>query len=431
MWLTIPRRLPKTKLEDMDMRMKFTEKTIASLKLKAGQTDLFAIDEGLRGFTCRVRDNGSKTFLYQYKVAGRSRKVVIGSANVVSLADAKEIAGRYHARVMAGGDPFADKIDTVASRALSVGDLVNKYIAAQKPDWRPRTRIENDRYLRDKLKPLHRVPVITIDQRAVAGFLTDVEGKLRAEGRRGVVTVNRLRATLSALFTWAISEGLTTTNPVAATRKRLEKSRSRVLSPSELHLIWRAAGDERFGVIVKLLMLTGQRLREISHLQWKEIDFDAGTITWSPSRTKNATSHCIPMTSTVRKLLSAYTPGTAVHVFARPNAHKDTPFDDMSRHKRLLDERVTALNNGQPPEHWTLHDLRRSAATAMADIGIQPHIIEAVLNHQSGHKSGVAGNYNRSNYAAEKATALARWDEHLTSIVHDRRSVVTPMRGRA
>jgi hypothetical protein len=76
-----------------------------------------------------------------------------------------------------------------------------------------------------------------------------------------------------------------------------------------------------------------------------------------------------------------------------------------------------------------LHDLRRSVATGMADIGIQPHIIEAVLNHVSGHKGGIAGIYNRAQYAAEKAQALAQWDEHVASIVAGRKSKIIPMRG--
>ena len=66
---------------------------------------------------------------------------------------------------------------------------------------------------------------------------------------------------------------------------------------------------------------------------------------------------------------------------------------------------------------WVIHDIRRSVATGMADIGIAPHIIEAVLNHVSGHKGGVAGIYNRSSYAVEKAAALAKWDKYVASIV--------------
>ena len=379
------------------MRMKFTEKTIASLKLKAGQTDLFAIDEGLRGFTCRVRDNGSKTFLYQYKVAGRSKKIVIASAGAISLADAKEIAGRYHAAVLAGEDPAADKADAVASRALDIGTLVDRYIKARRHELRSRSFTEISRYLQTTLKPLHSMPVVAIDQRTVAGLLTDVEGKLRAEGRSGVTTTNRLRATLSAMFTWATSEGLIGINPVAATRKRAEKSRARVLSAEELRLIWLAAEDGgRFNTIVRLLMLTGQRLREISDLCWSEIDFDAGTITWPSERVKNGTEHRICMTASVRRLLAAYTPGTAIHVFARPNARKDAPFNGFGRSKELLDSRIAALNNGQPIPPWVLHDIRRSVATSMAEhLGSAPHVIEAILNHQSGSKAGVAGTYNQ------------------------------------
>ena len=72
-----------------------------------------------------------------------------------------------------------------------------------------------------------------------------------------------------------------------------------------------------------------------------------------------------------------------------------------------------ALDAACGVKDWTIHDLRRSAATGMADIGVQPHVIEAVLNHVSGHKAGVAGIYNRSTYAAEKRDALDRWASHL------------------
>ena len=91
------------------------------------------------------------------------------------------------------------------------------------------------------------------------------------------------------------------------------------------------------------------------------------------------------------------------------------PFSDWSHRKKKLDTAIA--ENGKPLPPWTIHDIRRTVATGMADIGIQPHIIEAVLNHVSGHKGGVAGIYNGASYAAEKAAALARWDEHVRSIV--------------
>jgi integrase len=97
--------------------------------------------------------------------------------------------------------------------------------------------------------------------------------------------------------------------------------------------------------------------------------------------------------------------------------HDGGVFGSFSVHKIALDKRIAELNGGKPIPAWVLHDLRRTCATGMAEIGIQPHHVEAVLNHASGHKGGIAGIYNRASYAAEKAQALARWDEHVRTVV--------------
>jgi len=89
----------------------------------------------------------------------------------------------------------------------------------------------------------------------------------------------------------------------------------------------------------------------------------------------------------------------------------------MSQRKAMLDAKIAASNNGYDMAPWVHHDLRRSVATGMAEIGIAPHIIEAILNHTSGHKGGIAGIYNRAQYGPEKAQALVRWDKHIRSIV--------------
>ena len=96
------------------------------------------------------------------------------------------------------------------------------------------------------------------------------------------------------------------------------------------------------------------------------------------------------------------------------------PFTGLSGAKLKLDARITELNGGKAIPAWVHHDLRRTAATGMSNIGVQPHVVEAVLNHVSGHKGGVAGIYNRSVYAAEKADALARWDDHIRAITSPR-----------
>jgi hypothetical protein len=93
-----------------------------------------------------------------------------------------------------------------------------------------------------------------------------------------------------------------------------------------------------------------------------------------------------------------------------------------------LDKRITEANNGKPLAEWVLHDLRRTVSTGMGDLGIHPHVIEAVLNHVSGHKAGVAGIYNRSTYEREKRVALDLWADHLLAIVEGRASNVVQMR---
>ena len=402
--------------------MNLTAHSVAALKLDSGETDRIWFDDAVPGFGLRVRSAGSRSWIFQYKVGRTTRRLVIGSAAAIKVAKAREIAGRHHAAVKLGRDPAAEKRTQVERASHTFGGLVEKYLVQQKTELRPGSLREVTRHLETHSKPLHALPVDTIDQRVVAERLGGIEKN------SGAVTANRVRATMSAMFTWGMKEGLVRANPVMFTNKRQEKSRDRVLADNELRLIWRALGDGQYDVIVKLLALTGQRTNEIAALRWDEIDFDRDVISLPGSRTKNGRPHEIPMSGSVRSLLRSQPRDDGRElVFGRGSG----PFSGFSRCKERLDDRITELNRGAPLPHWQHHDLRRTVATRMADIGIQPHIIEAVLNHVSGHKGGIAGVYNRASYAAEKAQALARWDEHIASVVHGKRSTVTPLRGRS
>ena len=220
---------------------------------------------------------------------------------------------------------------------------------------------------------------------------------------------------MSAMFTWGMKEGLVLTNPVINTNKRSERPRDRVLNYAELRSVWNALEDDQYGTIVKLLMLTGQRLNEIAGLRWSEVHFDRNLISLPGARTKNGRPHNIPMSTTVHALLKAQPRREGRDlIFGR----REGPFSGFSRRKAELDKR-TAI------EPWVIHDIRRSVATRMAERGVLPHVVEALLNHASGHKSGIAGVYNLASYEKEKAQAVALWDEDLSSVV------VTPMRARA
>ena len=291
-----------------------------------------------------------------------------------------------------GGDPASEKREKVQRALDPFGSLAARFIEQYRA--RARTKYELSRHLQKYAAPLHPAPVGSITLRDVADLL----GKI--DKASGGVTANRVRASLSACFSWAMREGLALSNPVANTNKREERSRDRVLSDDELRRIWNAAGDGAYATIVRLLILTGQRRSEIAELRWSEVDFERRTLNLPGERTKNKRPHVVPLTPTARTLLEGQ-PRTGDAVFE---------FTAWAYSKDLLDKRSGVGD-------WVIHDLRRTAATGMADIGIAPHIIEAVLNHVSGHKGGVAGIYNRSSYATEKAAALARWDVHIASIV--------------
>ena len=214
-----------------------------------------------------------------------------------------------------------------------------------------------------------------------------------------------------------MGEGLVENNVALLTNKSAEKSRDRVLTEAEIKTLWRVLPEGDFGDILRLLLLTGQREREISELQWQEIDFERGVIDLPPRRTKNGRPHIIPMSPIVRAILEA-----------RPRQEERElvfgtgkgGFSGWSRAKARLDAEAKI-------DPWRIHDLRRVTATMMAKIDIAPHVIEAVLNHVSGTRGGVSGIYNRNTYETEKATALLRWAEHLTSIIEGRASKVTPL----
>jgi integrase len=263
------------------------------------------------------------------------------------------------------------------------------------------------------------MPIEAISQRTMAALLGAIADS------SGAVAANRTRASLSALYGWAMKEGLVAANPVALTNKNVEQSRERVLSDAELVVIWNACQEDNYGRIIRILMLTGQRLSEISGLRWPEVSLEKRLIELPGSRVKNGRAHQIPISEAVAAILAAQ-PRTEGRdpVFGNGGSRA---FSGYTATKAKLDARI-AEATGKPLPHWTAHDLRRTAATRMADLGVLPHVIEAVLNHASGHKNGIAGIYNRAVYAAEKAQALALWAAHVTALVEGHTSNVMPLK---
>ena len=247
--------------------MRLTVKSADGIRLPKGKTDHIEFDDDVTGFGLRLREGGSRTWIYQYRIGSKQRRMVLGSAKSVPLSLARENASKLEARVKLGGDPAMDKETARHEADNTVGMLVDQYLEARKSEWRPRSEAEVRRHLTKNARPLHRFPITAVTQRNVASLLSDIAKE------SGNVTSNRVRSSLYAFFGWVIREGirLPEGNIVAYTNTREEKSRDRVLSDAELKAIWTACLDDDYGAIIRLLMLTGQRANEIAGLRWEEL----------------------------------------------------------------------------------------------------------------------------------------------------------------
>jgi integrase len=257
---------------------------------------------------------------------------------------------------------------------------------------------------------------------------------------RGPFAANRARTTLSTFCTWAMREGLVEANPVIGTNKQAsENRRERVLSDSELADIWRSCGDNDYGRIVRLLILTGARRDEAGGIARSEVDLQARKWTIPSERTKNKRTHDVPLSGAAIKILApAIQRAEQMERGIVFGERAERAFSGWSKAKAQLDERVAkAIAEAEPtgtqskrPKSapWVLHDIRRTVATRMGDLGVLPHVVEAILNHVSGHKAGVAGVYNRASYANEKRVALDLWAERVGSLVEGKPDKIVPFR---
>jgi integrase len=394
--------------------MRLTTTIARSLTCPAGKSEQTYFDDDLPGFGVRVRATGSRTWLAQYAIAGKTKKVFLGSPNVVDGAKARAVAKDVLAAVRLGGNPASDKANERVIARETIGALVPRFLERQRARLKPRSLEETARHLSSHAKPLHGFPVKQVDRRLISKRLTEIATK------SGPAAANRVRASLSAFFTWAARSGYVDGNPVAYTDKAVEiGARSRVLTDGELRTIWSVLHDEgQYDSVVKLLILTGARRDEIGSLRWSEIDLDRAFITLPPERTKNRREHVIPLSEPAKAILMNLprrleSDGSERDpVFGR---NYSDGFRNWSTSKRELDARLTAA--GAPILDWNLHDFRRSlSTTAHERFGVAPHVVELLLAHSGGHQGGVAGVYNKSLYLEERRRALARWADLILGV---------------
>lgn len=414
----------------------WTDADIAALPLAKRGERHHHLDHGpgfAAGLVIRV-GHKKKTFTLQMRDSnGKPLKRAIGSCHKMTLAVARATAIAWRAQVAAGQDPKVAKAPVAATTFGAVArDFVNRYARPSNKDWRESARLLGLKPDADRPSVLLDIPggiverwgarqIGDISKRDVIEVLDQI-----AVVRDAPISANRTLAALRVLFAWSVSRDLLQASPctgVAPPGK--EQSRDKVLTDGELLAIWKGAGDIGFpfGPLVQLLILTGQRRNEVAGMQWSEVDVPGKLWTLPRHRSKNDRPHAVALSSAALAVIEDIPVTRGVDfVFSAMTGRAVRGF---SHYKARLDEAAGVKG-------WRLHDLRRTVATRMADLGIAPHVIEATLNHVSGHRRGVAGVYNRSTYAAQTAAALEQWGSFMVGLVEGPgQSVVVPIRPAA
>jgi integrase len=388
--------------------MHLTDRIVAELALGRGKSEQFIADDELPGLKLRIRRGAKgtrKTWIFKWEAPGGKQRSTTFDVAGITLATVRKRASELRAAVRLGRDPGRSREDARLQAEQVFGTILRTYLPMKRQATRPRTYAELERHLLIYLKPFHHIPIAALNAQTITARLGNIAVN------NGVATCDNVRRTLHAFLAWAVRQGLIAHNPAAAVERQPIKSRNHVVDANGLRAIWQATDtQEDFSAIVRLLLLTGTRMSEIGGLRWSEIYSDR--IVLPGERTKNHREHTVPLTTGVRKILEGR-PQVAGRdfVFGRDSGG----FRGWSSSKVIIDKRIAA--SGVKMSAWRLHDLRRSCATGMHELGISPDVIETCLNHVSGFRRGVAGVYIRSQLEGPVRHALEAWEAHVLQIV--------------
>ncbi|MEP1573908.1 tyrosine-type recombinase/integrase [Roseibium album] len=374
-----------------------TETYLRNLKSPSSRSDIY--DAVQRGLGLRLSPSGTKTWFVMRRVDGRMKRLTLGRYPEIGVAAARKQAADIFERISMGAQAKA----AAAPRFHEVLD-----------DWLERDQVARKRKsASEKRRALeHDVLPVLADKRIDTITKSDIREILDRVVKRGApIHANRLLAYVRRMFNWAVEQDIISASPANGIKKLAEESsRDRTLSSQELAAVWNTASmlADPFGAFIKTLILTGQRRGEVAGAQWRELNFDKGEWVIPSERAKNGKAHLVHISDQLTKILhGSNRPNDSQYVFT---TNGTAPISGFSKIKANLDKLA-------PIESWTLHDLRRTFATiTTGDLGIDPAVVDKILNHSSGAVSGIAAVYQRHAYLDQRRTAMDKWDEFIVSL---------------
>jgi integrase len=387
---------------------KLTELAVSKMRPpKAGRIEYF--DTLLPSFGLRITAVGAKSWIVMTRVNGKLKRVTLGRYPTTGLADARDLARKAIVDAQQGKTPLGARARRHVIDGDTVAAVLAEFIARDQRGKGRRTWRQVEQALTRELTAAGWMarPIAGIARRDVIELLD------RVMDRGATTMANRLLAHLRRMLAWAVERGILEVSPAAGVRAPAsEVDRDRVLEPAELAAVWRGcdALGWPFGPLVQLLMVTGQRRDEVAHMAWPDLDLERRLWTLPRELVKADRAHDVPLSPLALEVVAGL-PRVGVGLVFPANRHGGSgPVSGFSKAKARLDH-LSGITG------WRLHDMRRTAASAMARLGHPPHVVAAVLNHAPASTHGITAVYVRHRYGDEKRAALDAWGREVERII--------------
>jgi integrase len=411
--------------------------------LQPSTTPIEVRDGHARGLILRVLPRGQKLWTMRYRYRGSQKRLVLGEYPTMSLAKARDAAEDARTQVRNGGDPAGDRqtarqipTDTVAAL---VKDYKAKHVRVKQRGW-----VEEERILDVEVLPRWKDrSVRELTRRDVRALVEPIVD------RGSPIMANRVLAVVRRMLNYGVRNDWLDANPASLIDPPgREISRERVLTDDEIRRVWRLLSRQPttaergargrkgskgtdddpicpiappMAAAIKMRLLTAQRGGEVIKMRWCDVDLQKGWWTIPGEFAKNGQAHRVPLVAEAIAIIKSRQQGkekrskTGTADSSRGDAN-DFVFVGSGASMRDRAKKAPSRIARALGIEFRGHDLRRTAATKMAEAGVPRHHISAVLNHiEEG--SRVTRIYDRYNYDAEKRTALDTWARTLQSIV--------------
>jgi integrase len=401
------------------MAVNLTELGVSRYKKRDSRYEIQ--DVKVKALRLVVQPSGAKSWAARFWRHNRQHKLTLGPFPEVTLEAARRGAKLAVAAVADGRNPVEERKEARRREERERAEAITTQTAYERYETE-HIDAALGKDTATNVKRLFRLYILPAIGKTQVKDVThdDCKAIWTKEARRGNPSnANKIFVALRHFFRWLRRNSILANPSPLDDVEAPEGSapRDRVLKTEELRLVWNAAGkmEYPFGPFVRLLILTLSRRNEVSEMVRGELDVPASQWTLPSERTKNGRVHLVPLAPAALDLIKALPEhdSKAGWLFTTDG---ETAASNFSKRKRTLDAIVTELNDGKPIPNWTLHDLRRTGDTGMHNLGVQPHIVEACVNHVSGHKGGVAGRYNWAEYLPEKRAAFELWAAHVMKI---------------